>query len=106
MGKLSRMERAKQFAPFASLRGYGKIIRNTERVITPKRELTEEENDALNQVFPNIKKGDMIEITHYVSDGYEKTQGVITFIDKTMRRLTVVKTEIKFDDILSVKIID
>lgn len=103
MEKLSKMERAKQFAPFASLRGYGEIIRNKERSPMEKRELTDEELTELNEIVSKLKKGDMIEAVYYSVDRYKDIQGVITAIDKVMRYITIVKTTIPFDDLLSIK---
>ena len=47
--KMTRSERARQFAPFAALRGFEDMIREVERTVKePKRELTEERAAALS----------------------------------------------------------
>ena len=40
--KMSREDRAKQFMPFAALKGYSEALRKKERIIVPRRELSEE----------------------------------------------------------------
>lgn len=103
MEKLSKMERAKQFAPFASLRGYGDIIKKTERPPEKKRELTDEESEDLDRTVSEIKKGDMVEVVYYSVDRYKEIQGIVTALDKVMRYIVIVKTKIGFDDVLSIK---
>lgn len=39
---MSREERAKQFMPFAALKGYPDALRKKEKIIVPKMELSEE----------------------------------------------------------------
>lgn len=97
--KMPISERAKQFAPFASLRGYGKTIKNKQKIVMEKRELIEEEIDALNQTIVNLKKGDIITVTYYDNGGYVELQGYVSKIDLVFRNITVIKTQIRFDDI-------
>ena len=40
--KMDRAQRAKQFAPFAALKGFEEALREKERIIVPKVELYEE----------------------------------------------------------------
>ena len=47
--KMSREERAKQFMPFAALKGYEEALREKEKVMVPKVELSEEREAELNQ---------------------------------------------------------
>lgn len=100
---MSKMERAKQFMPFAALRGYDKMVHKKESVPMPKKELTEEEAEKLNCIVGEIKKGDMVEIEYYLTDRYVVKEGIVTAIDKTLKTITVVKTKILFDDLLNVK---
>lgn len=103
MEKMSRAERAKQFMPFAALRGYGKVIHEKEKVITEKRELTEEENDLLTQTVLTLKKGDVIKIKYYSVDGYITVIGAVSNLDLVLKTITIIKTRINFSDILSIE---
>lgn len=100
---MSKMDRAKQFAPFASLRGYEDEVRKKRFVAAEKRELTEEEMVALNENVSAIKKGDLVETEYYRAGGYEKMQGAITEIDFAMRFIRIVKTQISFDDLTYIR---
>lgn len=44
-------------------------------------------------------KGMMITVKHYVKDGYINTDGIITEVDNTFKRLRIVRTYINYDDI-------
>ena len=56
-GKMSREMRAKQFMPFAALKGYSEALRRKEKITVPKPEFSEEyqeELDRLDQEFRDI----------------------------------------------------
>ena len=40
--KMSQADRAKQFMPFAALKGYDDALRAKEKVVVPRKELSEE----------------------------------------------------------------
>lgn len=101
--KMPISERAKQFMPFAALRGFGGYISNRAKVKSEKRILTEEENDRLNQIFSTLKKGEVIFVT-YFRDGYNySVTGAVSMCDTALKRIRVIKDEIAFDEIISVK---
>jgi len=98
-----KASRAKQFLPFASLKGYYDEIRERQRVIEVRRDRTDEENIRLSYQMNQIKKGMMIKVTHYVKDAYETTEGLVTYIDPVFHSLTIVKTKIDMDDIFVIQ---
>ena len=95
--------RAKQFMPFAALRGYYELIRRKERVPEERRELTEEACEKLSRVLAAARKGDMLRVTHYDRDAYVTTTGVLTRLDPVAQTLTIVKGTIRFSDLLAVR---
>jgi len=98
-----KSSRAKQFLPFASLKGYYDEIRERNRVIQARRDRTDEENILLSFQMNQIKKGMMIKVTHYVKDAYETTEGLVTHIDLAFHTLSIVKTKISLDDIYMIQ---
>ena len=96
-------DRAKQFMPFASLRGFDQIVKEKERVLIDKKELTEEEVRELNFTLQSLKKGTLVSVIYYMYGEYKKTTGVITAIDLALKSLTVVKTKIDFEDLYSIE---
>jgi hypothetical protein len=97
-----KVSRAKQFLPFATLKGYYDQIRERQRIIEPRRDLSEEENLLLTYKLTQVKKGMMIKIKYYHEDAYETFEGIVTHIDLVFRSLTLVKTKISLDDIYEI----
>ena len=67
MGAESRRhaDRARQFMPFASLRGYYDFIREQERVKEPRRELSEDDAQELSDVLGKTARGVMLRVVFY-----------------------------------------
>ena len=53
---VNRQDRARQFMPFAALRGYYDKIREQQRIKEPKRELSETEAERLSYKLNQLKK--------------------------------------------------
>ena len=94
--------RAKQFMPFASLKGYFDLIREEQRIKEPKKSLSEEGATVLSFKLNQVKKGMLVKITYYNVDAYETMEGIVSNFDDTFRNITVVKKMIRFDDILDI----
>lgn len=97
-------DRAVQFAPFASLRGYYDLVDQQEKFTQPRRELSEEETAKINAVLTVIKKGDMLRVVYYDTDSYRTAVGICRSINLTNRTLTVLDTLIPTDDIIYAEI--
>ncbi len=98
-----KTSRAKQFLPFASLKGYYDEIRERNRVIQVRRDRTDEENNLLSFQMNQIKKGMMIKVTHYDKDAYVTTEGLVSHIDSAFHTLSIVKTKISLEDIYRIQ---
>ena len=94
--------RAKQFMPFASLKGYFDLIREEQRIKEPKKSLSEEGATVLSFKLNQVKKGMLVKITYYNVDAYETMEGIVSNFDDILRNITVVKKMIPFDDILDI----
>lgn len=96
-------DRARQFLPFAALKGYYDLVRAQERVPEPRHELTDDEAARLSSRVASLSKGDMVRVTYYDVDAYVTATGLLANVDTAFRTLTVVKRKIAFEDILSVE---
>ncbi len=96
-------DRAKQFAPFASLRGYYAMVRKKEEIKEDKKELSETEAEIISNSLNKIKKGMMINLKYYNKDHYESLTGLVSEFDETYKRLKVVKTAVDFNDIVFIE---
>ena len=102
-GKMPIEERAKQFMPFAALRGFGKVIKKEEKIKTEKPQLSDEEIEELNAVASVLKKGDLVKIKYYDGEFIRESVGAVTEYNPTMRYLKVIKTAISFSDVLKIE---
>ena len=103
MEKMTKAERATQFAPFAALRGYYDQIRKEEFIKSEKRDRTEEELFELNRIILEIKKGDMVRVKYFCQDGFIIKEGVLTEIDTVLKKLVIVKEKIDFSEIYQIE---
>lgn len=101
--KMTKEERAKQFMPFAALKGYTEALRQKEKIVVPKMELSEEYKEMLDWKLRQVQKNDMITVTFFCKHEYLKQTGMVSRIDETARILQVVNTKILFDDIYDIE---
>lgn len=100
--KMSRQERAKQFMPFAALKGYEEALHRKEKIVVPKKELSEEQKQLLDEKFHLIRKNDVITVIYFHRGEYLQKTGMVSRLDPTARVLCVVHTRISFEDIYDV----
>ena len=93
------LDRARQFMPFAALRGFEELIREQSQEPVARRILTEEAAARLSEKLLSVSCGMMVQVTYYDGRTYRTVVGLVSDIDFAGRRLRVVKTEICFDDI-------
>ena len=98
-----RADHAAQFMPFAALSGYYDLVRDRERVVEPRHELTEEEAERLSRSIAELRRGDLVRVTHYRDGAYDTREGVVTRVDLAAREVTVVRTRISLDDVWRVE---
>lgn len=97
--KMDRGNRAKQFMPFDALKGFREALRDKERIIVPKRELSEEQKKELDYKLHQIHKMDIVTVEYFQNGEYVQVTGVVSRIDENSRVLKIVNTKIPFDDI-------
>ena len=81
-GAMSNLDRAAQFAPFAALTGYDAELAETARLTTPRIELTESEEQLLNDVYrhlqENISQQPRVSITYFQPDSRKEGGAYVT----------------------------
>lgn len=102
--KMSREERAKQFMPFAALKGYPEALRRKEKIVVEKQELSEEYKEELDQKLRMVRKNDIVTVVYYCKNEYLKVTGMVSRIDETARILKVVNTKISFEDLYALSL--
>lgn len=92
-------DRARQFMPFAALRGYYDLVHEKEAAPEPRRPLTEEEARALDAFIAALKRGESVRCSFYRGGAYHVCEGVVSQVDVVCRDLWIVRTRIPFAEI-------
>lgn len=102
---MNRQDRAKQFAPFDALKGLNEALRQKEfeHEKLNRRELSEEESDAVQSVILKLSKGDTAEVTCYENGYYIVVKGVVSKIDLIYKFLVIGEGKVAFEDIYLLK---
>ena len=103
MEKMSKADRAKQFLPFNSLRGYYDLIREKVKIKVERRILSDDDLEQISNKLIELKKNMMIKVTYYDSDSYRTISGLVSKIDLNLKYLVIVKTRISFNDITEIE---
>lgn len=101
--KMPAADRAKQFLPFAALKGLPEALAKKERVVAQKIILSEDMAEELDKKMQQIEPGRIISVVYFHKDEYLKVTGMVARFDKSSRLLQVVNTRIPFDDVLDVE---
>ena len=98
-------DRARQFSPFAALRGYYELVHERERVIESRRPLSEEEARALDATIADLQRGAMVRAVFYEKDAYRTIVGTVSQVDMIYHDLWIVRTRIPFASLCALEVI-
>ena len=97
--KMSRENRAKQFMPFAALKGFEEALEKKEKIVVPKAELCDDYKEQLDFRLSQMQCGDMVTVVYFSDDNYVRITGILSKMKLEERWIQVVRTKIFFDDI-------
>lgn len=107
--RMSRMNRAAQFAPFAALTGYDAAVTETARLTDKRHELTEDErimlSEKLHILSENEQDRPVVRITYFLPDS-RKSGGSYEIIGGAVRRIDEGEMKIVFADGRKIDIAD
>ena len=105
--KMSRSDRAKQFAPFDALKGLHEAIKlkEFEHEMIAKNEMSEDEIKIISNELSQIEKGDKIKV-RFFRDGHIVDLKGVCAIDVIEQQLKVGAFVVFFDDIKEIKILE
>ena len=100
--KMSPSQRAKQFMPFAAVKGLEESIAREEQGLKrgERPEFGEEKVDAVNAILCRLRKGMSVSVQIYSCGQCREVKGQVERIDLALRELTVNGIRIGFDDII------
>lgn len=96
-------ERAKQFMPFAALKGYYDLINQKHCTKEPERILTECEEERLSRILGQLKNGVYTKVTFYNDGAYTTAEGVVEWVDFSAKMLEVSDKIICFEKIINLE---
>ena len=101
--------RAKQFMPFAALKGFEEELDAAEFRPVEKVEFSEDAAEELDRALRRVKAGDMVTVVYYKKTDRGGTclrrTGLVAKVDPVDRTLTVVKEKIPFADLYEVELV-
>lgn len=102
--KMPAAERAKQFMPFAAVKGLNEALAKKERELgmVRKMELSQEMTEELNAKLILLQKGDFVTVSYFYGGEYRSISGEVMLLTAARRNLYIADTKIEFDDILDI----
>ena len=94
--RMSRLQRAKQFMPFAALKGFETLLAAVARPKEARVELSEDQIEELNKALQTVRCGDWVRVIYYDKHKYTELIGPVDVINKRLQILTVQGVEIFF----------
>ncbi|MBQ6624954.1 MAG: YolD-like family protein [Clostridia bacterium] len=104
--KMSQAMRAKQFAPFAALKGFSEALIEKEKICVEKKELFEEDMCRINDALKTISRFDTVCVTYYHNKQYHELTGIAEKFDLSLKYIEIDNVHITFDDILQIEKIE
>lgn len=104
--RMSRLQRAKQFMPFAALKGFEALLSAVARPKESRVELSEDQIEEVNKVLQIVRSGDWVRIVYYDKHKYTELIGPVEVINKRLQLLAVQGVEISFRDIKAINLYD
>ena len=101
-GKMPREDRAKQFMPFAALKGFQEMLKEKERIVVPRMELSEEQKEELDRNLQILKQNDIVTVVYFHDGEYVKVKGMVSRIDVSSKTVKIVNVKIRFEDIADI----
>lgn len=100
--------RAKQFAPFDALKGFREAIAAKEVLTVPKRELSADRIEELDQQLNKLEKGQLVTVIYYglYEKNYLQVTGTIGKIDCFWKLIQIGNIEIEFSEIYQIFLSD
>lgn len=102
VSKMCREDRAKQFMPFAALKGYSEALRKKEKIVVQRIELSEEYKEELDWKLRQVHKNDIVTVVYFYKNVYLRMTGMVSRIDETARILKIVNTKISFENLYDI----
>lgn len=99
----TRASRAQIFQSFDALKGFREILKEQERVVVPKRILSEDDLALLDYEIHQIQVGMIVRIIYYDYGQYIQLEGKVSKLNLDTRMMQIVKNKITLSNIVSIE---
>ena len=100
---MDNVKRAKQFAPFAALKGQEMELAKKREVVEERILLAEDEIERVNEVLTTIQSGDEVRVTYYCKNAYVTLTGEVEKMYIYESALQIKGKKIVFKDIYRIE---
>lgn len=100
---MDKVQRAHIFSAFDALKGFRELLKEQERVIVPKRMLSEDDLEILNQKIHAVEKGMMITLVYFDNGDYIEQTGRVSKLSFDENYIQIVKSKIPLKSIVDIQ---
>ena len=86
---MGRVDRAKLFVPFDALKGLQEILREKEKEVEERKELSEESLMELQEELNKVEIGSTVFIKYYKNKKYNDITGIVTKINFVKKKIII-----------------
>ena len=104
--KMTLLQRAKQFMPFAALKGFQELLEETARYTENRKELSEEQLEELDRQLYSMVRGQRVRVIYYTGRYYHQVEGVLDAINPVHRTIKVQGQQIPLSQITQLSSLD
>ena len=104
--KMTLLQRAKQFMPFAALKGFQELLEETARYTENRKELSEEQLEELDRQLYSMVRGQRVRVVYYTRGQYHQVEGVLDAINPVHRTIKVQGKQIPLSQITKLSSLD
>ena len=97
--RMDRAERAKQFMPFAALKGHMEALHEREREIVSRKELSDQAKEELDREFQKIRRNSVVRVKYFCEGEYLETTGTVSELNTISGFLKISDIRIFFENI-------
>ena len=97
----NNIKRAHIFQSFDALKGFREILREQERIVVPKKILSED--DLLDRKIHCVRPGMIITVIYYDKGQYVQLEGRVSKINLDTKVLQIVKSKINLKLIVDIR---
>ncbi len=100
--KMTVLQRAKQFMPFAALKGFQELLEETAQYKESRKELSEEQLEVLDRQCKDLVIGNLVSVVYHNGRAYDTVQGRLQRVDAVYRTMTVGEVTVPMSHIVRV----